>query len=210
MGLAKVCADQDLRHRILVDKDFSVPKINRLIAREAVSIMTTSLDKETSGWFRTPFLKALIMSSPIPVIVMANTDQTVPSPDGSIFTHVIFATDWSPVAEKTLAYLLHFQALIKELEIITVISSKLSVRDMRNMIKRLAETREKFLSAGIDAEAHIYAGNPAEEIMLAARDYGGTAIAMGTTRRSSLKTVFSRSCSYEVTEKTAVPLLLIP
>ena len=84
------------------------------------------------------------------------------------------------------------------------------MRDLRNLNKRLEETRQRLLDEGIDAEAHIYAGKPAEEIMLAARDYGATSIAMGTTRRWPLMDIFSRSCSYKVAEGSAVPTLVIP
>ena len=114
------------------------------------------------------------------------------------------------MSEKSLIYLLNLKEVIRELELVTVISSRLSVRDMRNLKKRLAETRERLLDEGIDTEAHIYAGKPAEEIMLAARDYGATSIVMGTSRRSPLKDIFSRSCSYEVAERAVVPTLVIP
>jgi nucleotide-binding universal stress UspA family protein len=95
------------------------------------------------------------------------------------------------------------------LEIVNVINKKLSVRDIRNLKMKLVETRKKFLDEDIDAEAHVYAGKPAEEIMLAAEDYEATCIIMGTSNKSSFEGLFSKSCSYGVAKEAAVPVMFI-
>jgi nucleotide-binding universal stress UspA family protein len=127
----------------------------------------------------------------------------------SVFHHVVYATDWSLLSETVLKSLLDFKEVIEMLEIVSVIHKRLSIREMRNLKERLVETRKIFLDEGIDAEAHVYAGKPSEEIMLAARDYDATAIVMGTSRKSPLQEIFSGSCSYRVAEEAAIPVMVI-
>lgn len=46
---------------------------------------------------------------------------------------IIFATDWSPSSENALVYVLNFKEIIKELDIVHIISEKLTVRDLREL-----------------------------------------------------------------------------
>ncbi|MGD8985748.1 MAG: universal stress protein, partial [Desulfobacteraceae bacterium] len=126
-----------------------------------------------------------------------------------VFQHVIYATDWSPVSESVLKYLLNLKEIIETLEIVNVIHKKLSVRELRSLRQRITETRRIFLDEGIDAEAHIYAGKPHEEILLAATDYDATAIVMGTSCKSPMQEIIRRSCSYRVAEDAEIPVLFI-
>ena len=91
------------------------------------------------------------------------------------------------------------------LEVVNVINRKLSVRDMRKLKEKMVEARKVFLDQGMDAEAHIYAGKRAEEIILAASDYKATSIIMGTSGKSFMGAFFSRSCSYRVGEESPLP-----
>jgi nucleotide-binding universal stress UspA family protein len=136
--------------------------------------------------------------------------QASESGQKSVFSHVVFATDWSPASEKAMGYILNFKDIITELEIVHVIDKRLDVKDMRDLKEKLVQTRKIFLEKGIDAEPHIYAGRRPEEIMLAAKDYGATCIVMGTTGKSTLKDLLSRSCSYRVSEASVVPTLVVP
>jgi nucleotide-binding universal stress UspA family protein len=144
------------------------------------------------------------------VLILPESSESSESEQNGMFSHVIFATDWSAASEKGLEYILNFRDIIKELEIVHVIHRKLSVRDMRNLKEKLSKTRQVFLDQGIDAEAHVYAGKPPEEIMLAAKDYDATCIAMGTTGMWTLKDKLLHSCSYRVAEESMLPTLIIP
>ena len=106
--------------------------------------------------------------------------------------------------------MLNYRSIIKELEIVHVIHKKPSVRDMRNLREKLSQTRKIFLDEGIDAEAHVYAGKPSEEIMLAAKDYHATIIVMATTGMWTLKDIILNSCSYRVAEASVLPTLIVP
>ena len=155
-------------------------------------------------------VKKLLKSSPVPVILLNQGTHPSRPLEKGLFHHVIYATDWSAVSEEVTEYLVSFRGIIKMLEIVNVIHKKLSVRELRSLKQRIAETRKIFLDEGIDAEAHIYAGKPHEEILLAAQDYDATSIVMGTSRKSSLQDIFSASCSYRVAEETEIPVLFIP
>ena len=128
-----------------------------------------------------------------------------------LFHHVIFATDWSRASKVALEYfLLNFKGIIGILEIVNIINMRLSVRDIRNLRRKLEGTRKVFLDMGIDAESHIYAGKPPEEIILAAKDYNATSIVMGTSFKPFIRSIFSKSCACMVAREAEVPTMIIP
>jgi nucleotide-binding universal stress UspA family protein len=178
--------------------------------REGVSLIAASLERDTGGRLRRSLTRDLLRLSCVPVIILPENANVSGSAREGVFTHVIFADDWSAASENARNYLLHFKEIIKELEIVYVLDRKLSVRDMGNLKDKLSQTRKIFLDHGIDAEAHVYAGEPADEVMLAAQDYGATCIVMGTTGKSPLKELLSKSYSYRVAEASVVPTLVIP
>lgn len=202
-------SEYGLRAKTIAGKGPFLPRILQAVQSEGISLVVTNLRKEARKIFGGSLVVNVLRSLPVPVMVL-NEDAASSAPmQRGLFHHVIFATDWSTVSEGALRYLLHLKEIIGVLEIVHVINKKLSVRELRDLKKRLVETRRIFLAEGIDAEAHVYAGKRSEEIMLAARDYQGTCIVMGTSRKSSLKALFSRSCSNRVAEDSKVPVICI-
>lgn len=202
-------SEYGLKSHTLIGEGPFLPRILQAVQSEGISLVATNLRKEASKIFGGSLVENVLRSVPVPVILL-NEDAASSGPvEGGLFHHVIFATDWSPVSEGALKYLLNLKEIIGLLEIVHVINKKLSVRELRDLKQRLVETRRIFLDEGIDAEAHVYAGKHSEEIMLAARDYQGTCIVMGTSRKSSLKAFFSRSCSNRVAEDAKIPVLVI-
>ncbi|MGD9318820.1 MAG: universal stress protein [Desulfobacteraceae bacterium] len=188
------------------------PVLSRILdaaRQEAPSMIAASLNRRHRKVLRGSLIKKLLRSSPVPVILL--NQETHPSGplEKGVFQHVIYATDWSPVSESVLKYLLNLKEIIETLEIVNVIHKKLSVRELRSLRQRITETRRIFLDEGIDAEAHIYAGKPHEEILLAATDYDATAIVMGTSCKSPMQEIIRRSCSYRVAEEAEIPVLFI-
>jgi len=209
-GFEKRLADHGLKLKTLTLDGPVVPGILRAAQREAVSLIAASFDRDTGGWLRGSVTRDLLRSSPVPVMILPKDAQASWSGQNGVFAHVIFPTDWSAASEKALGYLRKFKEIIKELEIVHVIDKKLSVRDMRNLDRKLRESRNTFLDHGIDAESHIYAGKRSEEIMLAAKNYNATCIVIGTTGKSALRDFLSHSCSYHVAEASVVPTLVVP
>ena len=199
-----------MNHRVVVADGPLVSSILSTVREEAVSMIAASLNRDERSLLRKPVIRDLLRSSPVPVVILPEDAQASGSAQNNVFAHVIFATDWSSASQKALGYLLGFNEIIHELEIVHVIDKNLSIRDMQQLKYQLAQSRKAFLDEGIDAEAHVYAGKPPEEIMLAARDYDGTCIVMGTTGKSAVQDLLSRSCSYGIAEASVVPALIIP
>jgi nucleotide-binding universal stress UspA family protein len=184
--------------KALSEKEPSASGILNVAEREGVSLIIAHLEKGGSA------IKHLIKRSTIPVIIVHKTEI-----NKGWFEHIIFATDWSPSSENALSYLLNFKEIIKELDIVHIISEKLSVRDLRGLKHKLAETRKVCLDQGIDAEFHLYVGKIEEEIIKAAKDYEGTAIVMGATSKSTLREMFFGNLSCEMAEEAPIPVLVI-
>jgi nucleotide-binding universal stress UspA family protein len=189
-----------------------VPAILNVADREAISLVAANLKRDKRRPLRGSLTMQLLRASTLPVLILPEGAQASESMEKSVFTRLVFATDWSPSSGKALSYLLSLslKTITETLEIVHVIDKKLSVRDMSNINYKLRESRKIFLDHEIDAEGHVYAGKASEEIMLAARDYDATCIVMGTTGKSAVKDLFSPSCSYRVAEESVVPTLVVP
>jgi len=209
-GWEKGLAEYGINSRTIMMKGHMAHSILDAAHREGVSLIAARLKRDRGGRVRRSLTRDLLRSSRVPVIILPENVDVPESEQEGVFRHVIFADDWSAASEKARTYLLNFGKIIKELEIVYVLDRKLSVRDMGNLKEKLSKTRKIFLDHGIDAEAHVYAGEPADEVVLAARDYGATCIVMGTTGKSPLKELLSKSCSYGVAEASAAPTLVIP
>lgn len=186
--------------RILAD--FSYRGIIQAAKEEHVSCIAVDLDTHSHD----TIYKGLVLHATLPVLFVNRGDFI-----GELLNHVIFATDWSDPSEKALEQILALSDLIYELDVIHVISEKLTVKDMRELKDRLQRTRRICLDEGINTEAHIYAGDVAEEIVTASKDYRGSIIVVGSnTRRSLMKRIFKKSTIYTVIKNAAVPVFFIP
>ena len=209
-GWESKIADFGMNSKTLMAEGPLVPRILNVAHQEAASLIAATLNRDTRRLLRGSLITQLLRASTLPVLVLPEHVEAAESEKKGMFDHVIFATDWSAASERAFDYLLNFNTIIKELEIVHVIHKKPSVRDMRNLREKLSQARTIFLDHGIDAEAHVYAGKPSEEIMLSAKDYGATCIAMGTTGMWTLKDMLLHSCSYRVAEASLAPILVIP
>ena len=198
------------RCKFLVEGAPSVMDIVDRAREEKASLIAANLNARGARLYRRSIMRNLIRSVHVPLLIIPKNTSKIQSLDKGILNHVIFATDWSPLSQHCMDAMVQLKRTIEELEIVTVISKKLSIRDMIKLKEMLDETRRTLLEQDIDAEAHIYAGKPSEEIMLAARDYNGTAIVMEASHRSVLKSFFYGNCAYEVAERAVVPILIIP
>ena len=204
-------ANQGMRARTRTVDGPLVPAIVDAAHGEGVSLIAANLNRRRRP-FRGSLTTELVKASNLPVLILPQDAQAPGSGESDLFAHLIFATDWSAVSEKALRYLLSLdlETITETLDIVHVIDKKLSVRDIRSLQHKLKESRRLFTDHGIDAEPHVYAGEPSEEIMLAAKDYDATCIVMGTTGKSALKNLWSPSSLCRITEASVVPILVIP
>lgn len=202
--------DHGVQCRFLIEENPSHTSIMDRSREENASLIAANLNAMDASVSRRSVTRNLIKATDVPVLLIPEQTSVIQASDKGIFDHVIFATDWSPFSQNCMDALLPMKEIIGELEIVTVITKKLSIRDMIKLKEMVEETRSTFLDKGIDAEAHIYAGKTAEEIMLAVEDYDGSVLVMGASHRSALKTMFYGNCTKEVADKAMVPVLIIP
>lgn len=196
--------------RIIVDEDLSFSRILKAAEEEDVSLIVTNLSKNKTKASRDLIIKKLIRQSTRPILFANNIDHITEIDKKGLFSHIIFATDWSVESQKALNYLLGLKRILGELEIINVIDRKLTVRDMRELKEKLIQTRKKFLNEKIDAESHIYAGKTLEEILTAAKDYKATMVVIGgDPEKRSLKGLFKKGSSYKIADEATLPVLVI-
>jgi nucleotide-binding universal stress UspA family protein len=197
--------------RIIVDEQLSLSRILKAAEEEDVSLIVTNLSKHKARASRGLIIKKLIKGSSRPILFANNNIDQMAEPDEKgLFRHIVFATDWSLESEKAMSYLLGLKRILGELEIVNVIDRKLTIRDMRELKERLAQTRKKFLDKNIDAESHIYAGKTSEEILTAAKDYKATMIVIGgDSEKKSIKGLFKKGFSYKIPNEAALPVLVV-
>ncbi|OHD71893.1 MAG: hypothetical protein A2W19_04265 [Spirochaetes bacterium RBG_16_49_21] len=204
--------DLHVKAKAVEVKKFSAATILRVARDESVSLIAVNLDRNIQWTSGKSLMRKLINSSAFPLLFIIQEREEPSGPgDRELFSHVIFATDWSAASEKALQLLLSFNKILGELEIVNVINRKLTVKDMRELKEKMARTRKKCLDAEIDAEAHVYAGNTPVEILTAAKDYKGTMIFVGgRSKKNPIKRIFTGSSTCKVAENARVPVFVIP
>jgi nucleotide-binding universal stress UspA family protein len=199
-----------LQARTLAVDGPTIPSLLNAARKEGVSFISTTMGEQNKGVFRRSFAKELLKTSHVPVMLMPTATAPSSVDQVDMFDHVIFATDWSEACREVMRYLLRFKGIIKELEIVHVVDKRLSIKELRSLRYMLSAWRSAFLGHLIDAESHIYAGKRHEEILLAAKDYGGTCIVMGASQTSSIKRLLRQPCPYRVAEDSQVPTFVVP
>ena len=199
-----------INSKVLTDHEKSPEDIVTAAERENASLILINTDQDLEESAFDSVIKKLMEISPIPLLITKKSSADE-SPDKKLFTHTIFATDWSPSSQKALKYLFGYKDSMSTLEVIHVINDKLTVKDLRVLKERLEETRKSCLNEGIDAEAHIYAGKTWEEIVRASKEYRGTIITLGKgTRKSFWKSLFKEKSLINVIREAPVPVLVVP
>ncbi|MGP8320521.1 MAG: universal stress protein [Methanosarcinaceae archaeon] len=173
---------------------------------DGISFAIAHFNKNKGG----SIVKDLVKAANVPILIVDQDETALKVTSKGMFERVLFATDWSPESEKTLQFLFGFKELISEFDIVNVLHNKLTVRDLRQLMKKLRDLRKRCIEQGIDAEYHLYAGKTIDEIMLAAKDYNSTLIVMGTTPKQSFKDIFLGKPSCRIAKMAPVPTLLVP
>ena len=200
----------EVKAKTIIDENLSLPRILETAEEEDVSLIVTHLSKTKTKTSNRLIIRKLMKQCTRPILFANNYIRMGEIFKKGLFSHIIFATDWSLKSEKALRYLLGLKWILGELEIIHVIDRKLTVRDMRELKEKLVRTRKKFLNERIDAEPHIYAGKTLEEIMTAAKDYKGTMIVVGgDAERRGIERLFKKSSSCKIVNEATLPVLVI-
>lgn len=210
-GWIEKLLDLNIRSKILVNNQLSPPDILSAAKKEKVSLIIVNQDKETGKTSYRSTVRQLIKESFLPILFINNGDKEIEPDEKGLFAHVILSTNWSAKSEKALKFLLGFKKILGELEIVNVIKGKLTIKEMRELKDRLAETRKICLDNEIDAESHIYAGKTSEEIITAAKDYKATMIIIGAeSEKKGLSRLSKKSSSWKVACEADMPVMVVP
>ncbi len=219
-------AEHGVNSRIIIEVGDPVPKILSIAEQEAVDLIV--VNKKTRAAFDIPFLGSrtfkIITRSKIPVLVnryiveFEREGKIVTRINGEIFKKPLLASDCSELSDKALDLLLFLDGLIEKAYVCNVINSKLSKCHDRSALdtiendskRKLAEYCDRLKSAGIDAEQHMGAGEIAAEIIRLSRQVGASMIVMSTTGKNRLTELFEGSPSHKVSEKSELPIILVP
>lgn len=187
-----------------------IPTLFEVADKEQVSLIIVHSHKDNDGLLRGSAARRLMRNTPVPLLfILEDKEAGCPSVRG-LFDSVILATDWSDAAGRAWLYIIGIKKIVGVVDIVYVLHEKPAIGEIRKLRERVEEVRKICLEETMDAESHIYAGKTPEEIVLAAKDYNATMIAMGYKQRGSLKDFISGSTCYRVLEKSSVPLLVIP
>lgn len=159
----------------------------------------------------------LLRRAAIPVLVYKHLSETAIAMEKP-FERPLLATDWSPASLRALDYLTPLKDVIKEVNLVNVASesdlkgsSAMQIQKTRkNTRKKLEGICDRFEAEGIEAKAHVYIGDPVEEIEKAARDCQATMIVLGSSGKSAWIERWLGSIPKEIAEESIYPTLLIP
>ena len=134
------------------------------------------------------------------------------------FERPLLATCFSKTNQKTIDYLKRLAPVIKKATIVHVGDPKslkepsaMGVQKTRKKIRRKLDALcDLLIAEGIDASPAVYVGNPAKEIVMAAKEFNATMVITGTSSSPSLKEKLVGSTPRYLAEKTDIPTLLIP
>jgi nucleotide-binding universal stress UspA family protein len=153
----------------------------------------------------------------IPVLVYKQLSETAIAIEKP-FEKPLLAIDWSPASLNAVEYLKALKDVIQELDVIHVVSQKklkgtsaMGIQAIRkDTRKKLDEICNVFEAEGIKADAHVYIGEPDEEIEKAAREHQATMIVLGSSGKTAWVERWLGSTPQSIAEKSIYPTLLIP
>ena len=159
----------------------------------------------------------LLRRTAIPVLVYKHLSETAISIEKP-FERPLLAVDWSPASLRAVEYLKGMGDAVSEVSVVHVASEKdLNGTSAMEVQKLRKETRQKLEeicdtieTAGIDARAHVYIGDPDEEIEKAARDCQASMIVLGSSAKSAWVEKWLGSTPQKYAEDSIYPTLLIP
>jgi len=159
----------------------------------------------------------LLRRAATPVLVYKHLSETAISIEKP-FHRPLLAIDWSPASLRAVEYLKGLGKVVSEISVVHVASEKdLTGTSAMEVQKTRKETRQKleeicteFETAGIDARAHVYIGDPDEEIEKAARDCQASMIVLGSSAKSARVEKLLGSTPRKYAEESIYPTLLIP
>jgi nucleotide-binding universal stress UspA family protein len=158
----------------------------------------------------------LLRRTATPVLVYKHLSETALSIEKP-FEKPLLAVDWSPASLKALEYLKELKDVVREIIVVHVVSEKdlkgssaMAIQKTRKATRtKLEKICDVFEAEGIKTKAHVYIGDPDEEIEKAARDCQATMIVLGSSAKTAWVEKWLGSTPRNIAEKSVYPTLLI-
>jgi nucleotide-binding universal stress UspA family protein len=159
----------------------------------------------------------LIRRTSIPVLVYKPMPDKVEVLDKP-FERPLLAIDWSPASIRAEEYIRPLTGVVQQAHIIHVASEKdldgkssMEVQKLRKETRmKLEEICNRLAGVGIDARAHVYIGDPLQEIEKAARECQATMIVLGSSSKTEWVERWIGSVPQYIAEKSDFPTLVVP
>ena len=159
----------------------------------------------------------LLRRAEIPVLVYKHLSETTISIEKP-FEKPLLAVDWSPASLRAVKYLSVLKDVITEIHVIHVVAEKdLKGASAMEVQRKRKETRKKlddicnvFETEGVKADAHVYIGDPDQEIEKAAREHQASMIVLGSSGKTAWAERWLGSTPQSIAEDSIYPTLLIP
>lgn len=196
-----------------------VKQVITAVEKEDIDLVVVGHEKKgrIEQLYSSPDILEIIRRCRTPVLVYKyKSDNTIAVEKP--FERPLLATCFSETGQKAIDYLKPMSQVIKKVTVIHVAdpkslkeSSAMGVQKTRKKIRRkLDELCDILIDEGIDASPAVYVGNPAKEIVTAAKECNATMVIAGASATPSIKEKLIGSTSRFLTEKTIFPTLLIP
>ena len=159
----------------------------------------------------------IIRRTSIPVLVykpIADNAFVLEKP----FERILLATDWSAASLRAAEYLKGLKGVAQQIDVVYVAGKKelsgstaMEIQKTRKQKRReLDKICDEFEAAGIKARAHVYIGDPVEQIEKAAREHQATMIVIGSSSKAAWVVKWIGSIPKEIAEDSVYPTLIIP
>ncbi len=159
----------------------------------------------------------LIRRTAVPVLVYTPPRDKIERLDKP-FERPLLATDWSQAGNRAVDFLLSLKDIASEVSVVHVADEKdlkgtsaMAVQKVRKETRAGLETIvERLEEKHIKARAHVYIGDPIEEIEKAARECQASMIVLGSSSKTAWQERWLGSIPRAIAEKSDCPTLVVP
>lgn len=158
----------------------------------------------------------LIHRTSVPVLVYKPPTDKIDLLDKP-FERPLLATDWSTAGKRAENLLMPLKDVVNNINIIHVANEKdlkgsaMQIQKLRKQTRaKLDSIADRFENSGIETRAHVYIGDPLEEIERAAADCQSSMIVLGSSSRSAWVERWLGSLPRAIAEDSDYPTLIVP
>lgn len=159
----------------------------------------------------------LLRRTAVPVLVykpMPDKTDMLDKP----FSRPLLAVDWSPASLRAEEYLRPLNRVVEQAHVVHVVDEKdikgdsaMSVQKLRKQTRaKLEKICDRLAGVGIDARAHVYIGDPANQIERAVRECQASMVVMGSSAKTEWVERWLGSIPQQIAEKSDFATLIVP